>query len=325
LKDRIPPPSGDHARNLPARKFNPMIRLLLSLFLLMSSSGLVATDAQAKRLGGGTTSGMKRQAPPPQPAQPVPAQPAAIPGGAVAAPPPTMAPPPRRSWLGPIAGIAAGIGLAALVSHLGWGDGFGDIIVLALMAGMVWFAVRALMRRFAPAGGAASPMVARAGFAEPAFGGPGAMPARRDPAFGGGFGGPAAAMPVAADGLPPGFDKPGFEHFAERLFIRLQAANDAGMIDELRQHATPEMAETFQREIQSRQGPLQQTDVMQIRTQLLAVEREAGDLIASVRFQGQVREDRTAALSTPFDETWHLIRPVDGSRDWLLAGIAQGG
>jgi predicted lipid-binding transport protein (Tim44 family) len=317
-----------------------MIRLLLSLFLLMLSAGLVATDAQAKRLGGGATSGMKRQAPPPQPAQAAPTPPAANPGGA-AAPPPSMAPQ-RRSWLGPIAGIAAGIGLAALVSHLGLGDGFGDILVLIVMAGMVWLVVRALMRRFSPgAGAAASPLVAQTGYAAPGFSGGGATSARLDPAFGGGFGGgngagfggasgggfggPAAAMPVAADGLPPGFDKPGFEHFAERLFIRLQAANDAGMIDELRQHATPEMAETFQREIQSRQGPLQQTDVMQIRTQLLAVEREAGDLIASVRFQGQVREDRTAALSTPFDETWHLIRPVDGSRDWLLAGIAQGG
>jgi predicted lipid-binding transport protein (Tim44 family) len=309
-----------------------MIRLLMSLFLLMMSAGIVATDAQAKRLGGGTTSGMKRQAPPPQPAQAVPAQPAANPGGGAA--PPTTTVPPRRSWLGPIAGIAAGIGLAALVSHLGWGDGFGDIIVLLLMAGMVWFAVRALMRRFSPGvgAGAATPTV-RAGFSAPGFGGVGAMPVRRDPAFAGGFGSafgggpgaPAAALPVAANGLPPGFDKPGFEHFAERLFIRLQAANDAGMVDELREHSTPEMVQTFQREIQSRQGPVQQTDVMQIRTELLAVEREAGDLIASVRFQGLVREDRSAAALTPFDETWHLVRPVDGSRDWLLAGIAQGG
>ena len=76
-------------------------------------------DAEAKRLGGG---GVKRnvptqttpQSPAPSPQQAAPAkQAAATPAAAAAAAP-------KRSWMGPIAGLAAGLGLAALASHLGF-------------------------------------------------------------------------------------------------------------------------------------------------------------------------------------------------------------
>jgi hypothetical protein len=51
-------------------------KVLLSLFVLLIGASFIAPEAQARRLGGGATSGMKRQTPPPQPAQAVPAKPA---------------------------------------------------------------------------------------------------------------------------------------------------------------------------------------------------------------------------------------------------------
>jgi len=28
-------------------------------------------------------------------------------------------------------------------------------------------------------------------------------------------------------------------------------------------------------------------------------------------------------VAAPFDEVWHLVKPVDGSREWAIAGIQQ--
>jgi predicted lipid-binding transport protein (Tim44 family) len=40
-----------------------------------------------------------------------------------------------------------------------------------------------------------------------------------------------------------------------------------------------------------------------------------------VRYHGTLREDGNPAQ--PFEEMWHLVKPVDGSTGWLLAGIQQ--
>ena len=127
-----------------------MKRILMTLCLAVAGLGFMAVDAQAGRLGGSRSSGMQRQAPPPQPAQPVPAKQAATPGTTSAAPATAPATAPKRSWLGPIAGIAAGLGLAALMSHLGMSAEFGSLLTMVLFAGVAVFLVRFLLRRFGP-------------------------------------------------------------------------------------------------------------------------------------------------------------------------------
>src|SRR4051794_34055503 len=101
----------------------------LALMAIVLSVGMtVAMDAEAKRLGGARSSGMQRQqvtqpaaqphAPGTTPGAPAQAAPAAGTAAAAAAP---AAAAPKRSWMGPLAGLAAGLGLAALASHLGFG------------------------------------------------------------------------------------------------------------------------------------------------------------------------------------------------------------
>jgi predicted lipid-binding transport protein (Tim44 family) len=137
-----------------------------------------------------------------------------------------------------------------------------------------------------------------------------------------GFG--SAPIPVqnAAPSVPAGFDTAGFERAAKLIFIRMQAANDAADLNDLRQFSTPEMFAAFRLDLQDRHSAPQRTDVLQVEAHILDVTEEAGQQIVSVRFDGLLREEPQAP-ATPFDEVWHLVRPKDGSREWAIAGIEQ--
>ena len=52
------------------------------------------------------------------------------------------------------------------------------------------------------------------------------------------------------------------------------------------------------------------------------VATEGGEHWASVRFRGSTREDGNREAE-PFDEVWNLVKPVDGTTGWLIAGIQQ--
>jgi len=302
-------------------------KVLLSVFVALLATGFVAPDVQAKRLGGGATSGLKRQTPPPQPAQPVPAKPAdtaaQTPTGAAAAAPAAAAP--KRSWLGPIAGLAAGLGLAALMSHLGLGAEFGSLMTMLLLAVVGVFIVRFLMRRFASGAGNRGPAMATPNGMQ--FSGAGSGPTSgsafgTEPSLQRPLAEPVLAQQAVGRGFPPGFDTAGFERIAKMIFIRMQAANDTGDLADLRQFATPEMFAQFKLELQDRAGTTQQTDVVRLDAQVLEFAQEDDRQIVSVRFHGLIREEKDAPASS-FDETWHLTKPLDGSREWAIAGIAQ--
>ncbi len=297
-----------------------MKKILLSLFVALVGVSFVAVEAQAKRLGGGGTSGMQRQMPAkPAPASP-PAQQAAGTAGAAAAAAPA------RSWLGPIAGLAAGLGIAALMSHLGMGEAFGSFLTMALLAVAAFFVIRLVMRRFGPAAPAAGvggmQFAGAAGQLDNA-----ARPSNTEPAFGSGRAALTTSAPAApaasASMLPPGFDSAAFERIAKLIFIRMQAANDKADLEDLRQFATPEMFAVFKLELQDRKSSAQQTDVVQLDAQVMDFAQEDARQIVSVRFHGLIREEIDGPAA-PFDEVWHLVKPADGSREWAIAGIAQG-
>ena len=291
-----------------------MKNLLLSFVVALCGLSFVALDAQAKRLGGGSSSGMQRQMPA-KPAQTTPpAQQAAptSPGAAAG----TAAAAGKRSWLGPIAGLAAGLGLAALMSHLGFGEEFANMIMLALLAVAAFVLVRWLLRRFGPAAQPAHPArgLQFAGAGNPAM----TLPTHASAG--------SAAMPTAAatSSLPAGFDSAAFERIAKLIFIRMQAANDKADLEDLRQFATPEMFAVFKLELQDRGDQGQQTDVVQLAAEVVDFAQEDARQIVSVRFHGLIREVKDGAAA-PFDEIWHLVKPVDGSREWAIAGITQNG
>jgi predicted lipid-binding transport protein (Tim44 family) len=292
-----------------------MKRWLLALSIALCSVSLLPGLAEAKRLGGGGSAGLKRDmparsAPDSLPAKPAQNNAAAAPANPAAAAPATA---PKRSWMGPIAGLAAGLGLAALASHLGFGDELASIIMIALLAMVAIVVVRLLLRRFA------APNAAPAGMRLAGAGAP--MPSQTA-GWGSAQPAPVAAAADASGNVPAGFDAAGFERIAKMIFIRMQAANDSADLNDLRAFTTPEMFAAIRLDLQERGGAAQQTDVVQIDAEVLDVAQESDRQVVSVRFHGLVREAREAG-ATPFDEVWHLVRPADGSREWAIAGIQQ--
>jgi predicted lipid-binding transport protein (Tim44 family) len=120
--------------------------------------------------------------------------------------------------------------------------------------------------------------------------------------------------------VPAGFDAAGFERIAKMIFIRLLAANDAGQVDDLRKFTTPELFASLRLDLQERAGATQQTDVLELHAELIDTAQENGQWVATVRFTGLIREEAEAGAQ-PFDELWHLVRPLDDSREWAIAGI----
>ena len=285
-----------------------MKRLFVTLCAAFIGFGMLSFDAEARRLGGGGSFGMQRS-PSVTQRSTAPAQQAvpAKPGATAQAPAPQ--PSGMSRWLGPLAGIAAGVGLAALFSHFGMGEGMGSILmILALVAGAV-FLFRLLARKSQPAAGM---QYASAGAPAPQrFEPVGAAPV-----------GAAPEAATAAANVPAGFDVDGFLRQAKLNFVRLQAANDAGNIEDIRQFTAPEMFAEIRLQLDERGGKAQVTDVVKLNADLLDVTTEEKRHVASVRFHGMIREEADAAPEA-FDEVWHLSKPVDGASGWVIAGIQQ--
>lgn len=289
-----------------------MKSLLISVLTLVLTLGLTFGSTQAdaaKRLGGGKSLGMQRQVTPP-PAKAPQAAPAQTPAAPAAAAPAA----PGRSWMGPLAGLAAGIGLAALASHFGFGEELANMMMIALLVMVVLAVIGYVMRRRAgpqPAMAGASMQQYSATPPEPVAARPYDAPAAGGPAAN------AAQQPV----YPAGFDAAGFVRNAKVSFIRLQAANDAGNLDDLREFTTPEMYAELKMNIDERGKDAQFTNVVTLDADVLEVVEEPNRYLVSVRFTGQVREGDAPVEAV--DEIWHLTKPLDGHTGWLLAGIQQ--
>src|SRR6476661_8110406 len=309
-----------------------MKKLALALALFVAAAATVPGVAEARRIGGGGAVGMQRSLPartpdavPAKPAAPVaqPTAPATAGAAAAAAP--------RRSWMGPIAGLAAGLGIAALMSHLGLGAEFGNLIMMVLLALVAFALIRFVMRRFMPSTPATGGGMQLAGAGVPTAKVPQSFPDERPAQYRGdapvappsGLATPAAALaPMAEASLPAGFDVAGFERIAKMIFIRMQAANDSADLTDLRTFTTPEMFAAIKLDLQERGSKVQRTDVVRVDAEVLDVASEAERQIVSVRFHGLIREEENG-VAEPFDEVWHLVKPADGSREWAIAGIQQ--
>ncbi len=326
--------------------------LALTAALALTAVGTPSV-AEAKRLGSGKSQGMQRDMPArtaPDAAPAKPAAPAATPGTPAAAGAAAAAPG-KRSWMGPLAGLAAGLGLAALFSHLGMGAGLANFVMIALLAVGAFFLVRFLMARFGRGTGQ-TPALAGAS----AQGGSAATalrsqeppiqrtmvderPAAFKPAPEVSAVAPTALTPVAAGPsepapstpavtaafVPASFDSEGFARIAKMIFIRMQTANDAADLNDLRRFTTPEMFASIRLELQERGNAPQTTDVVKVDADVLDVAQEAERQVVSVRFRGQVVEE-VGAQPTAFDEIWHLVKPLaagDDSAAWAIAGIEQ--
>jgi predicted lipid-binding transport protein (Tim44 family) len=274
-----------------------MKKWLFVISAFMLGALVVATDADAKRLGGGRSVGAQRNvtAPPAStPAKPAQAQQAQG----------QQQPAQQGSRWGMLGGILGGLALGGLLAWALSGTGLSTILLVALLAIVAFMAIRALRRREAPE----AQHVHLAGI------GPERMNIPERPASIGALHAPSS--------LPAGFDAPAFLRAAKLNFVKLQIANDSRRLDEIREFTTDEMFDELRKDVLARPAEEQQTDVVSLNADLLEVATEQDAHWASVRFSGMVRE---TPQSTPvgFEEVWNLVKPAQGSSGWLLAGIQQ--
>lgn len=297
----------------------------LALLAVVLTLGLsVSLDAEAKRLGGGKSAGMQRQAVT-APAQNS-ASPSALPSQAAApaaaGTTAAAAAAPKRSWMGPVAGLAAGLGLAALASHFGFGEALANMLTIALLAMAVMLVIGFVMRKRAQ-----GPALAGMPGAPSTQPGQGVFRTPVQPQGGSLIGsGLAGGSGAGSDGtvgrIPADFDVPAFVRNAKSQFLALQAANDARDLQALANVLTPEMLDIVRGEIAERGAAPQRTEVFGLEAQVLDVAEEAGQYVVSVRFTGSVR-DQAGAVPEDLDETWHLTKPRQGAGGWVVAGIQQ--
>lgn len=277
--------------------------LALALLVLI----FAVDDAEARRLGGGRSLGMQRSTiSPSRSAQTTAPSQAAAPAAAPAAA--GAATPGGSRWLGPIAGLAAGLGLGWLLGHGGLG-GLGGVLMMLLLGMGVFLVIRALARprdtgnlQYAGAG------------EQPASAAP--------PSLAPGIGAGPALSGQAQPNIPPGFDTEGFLHQAKLNFVKLQKVHDSGKLGELREFTTDAMFESIKRDLLQHGAIAQQTDVVTLDAELLEALTEGDTHWASVRFSGMIRESADAQPEA-FEEVWNLAKPVSGRSGWLLAGIQQ--
>lgn len=304
-----------------------MKKLLMAMTMAMVTLSVGLSGAEAKRLGGGGSYGkqsqsVSRQAPPAQQNQAAanrPATPAAAPQG--------VPPKPASPWKNILGGALLGLGLGALLSHFGLGGAMASMISTILMVALLAFAAMFIYR-----------MLRRkqdGGMAKPAYAG---ATAGSTPEIGSRINAGTqpwqptslqSAQPVAASpleyapwGVPSDFDSAGFLRNAKTYFIRLQAAWDKGDVGDIREFTTPEMFAELKMQISERGATPNVTDVVTLDAQLLGMETQANEYLASVRFSGTIRESEHGAAE-PFNEVWNLSKPVAGQGGWLLAGIQQ--
>jgi len=273
-----------------------MSRWILGICAAVLGGVLIANDVEAKRLGGARSSGVQRSVTPSTPAKPAQQQAAPQQGQNTAAPAASGA----SRWMPILGGLAIG----GMLGYLFGGNGLMGILLVALLAIGAVLAVRAFARgrtREAPQRMQYAGMGQETVVAPPPSQAAGMTPSA-----------PSAAK------LPAGFDAAAFLKGAKLNFIRLQAANDSGRIDEVREFTTDELFEQLKQDIRGGQ----QTDVVSLQADLLEVATEGEQHWASVRFSGLIRET-PASEPAEFAEVWNLVKPASGSSGWLLAGIQQ--
>jgi len=316
-----------------SRRFS---RLLAAAMIAFAGTAMLSVtfDAEARRMGGGGSFGRQssnvikqRQAVTPPAAGTAQRSASAPAAGATAG---AAAGATTRSaasrWFGPIAGIAAGLGLAALLSHLGLSAAFAEFLGSLLLIALAVFAVLFLVRRLRGprpamqgAGHGGQPMWRASSV-------PASAPPRASagtPPVAAGAAAPAAAPVPSTDEqdwfIPGDFDTPRFLQKAKEQFVEIQKIWDSGDLSRLQEYLTDDLIAELQPQLAQRREAAH-TEVVLLNAELLGIETVSGGHLASVRFSGMLREEK-GAEAFRFEEVWNLFKPETGG--WLLAGIQQ--
>lgn len=243
---------------------------------------------------------------------------------------------PASPWRGMLMGAAAALGIAGLMSALGLSEGFTQALMMVLMAVAAFFVLRMVLglflaRKMHPAGvGAHADAGTRHnGMNEFRRQEPEPQAAARQttsdsPATVG------SVMDMFSNGkdqpvqdalsIPQGFDTQGFESVARENFVKLQRAWDTGNVVEISDFTTNDLFITVTHQLRERGAVAQKSEIINLDAKFLGLVQDGDEYVAVVEFNGAMK------ISGEFEqvaERWVLVRPVNESAGWLLAGIEQ--
>lgn len=298
---------------------------MLLLLLTITSFAMFTQVAEAKRFGGGKSFGFYKKMPSKSFSKKSPAKTA--PGAATAAG--AGAKSGASKWLGPLAGLAAGGLLAAMI----FGDGFDGIQMFdILLFGIVAFI---LFKLFTRRKQQYNQQNQYAGYQDneddyeqeqaPKNYQTKEMPSPQttDYSHSGSIIGSAVsenAQPISA--LPAWFDEVGFVENAKSHFVSVQSAWDAADLTELESYCSPALFKALSAEMKGLQAGDNHTEVEEVNVEMLDAVTDEGYLVVSVRFTGYITEDKGEDAHA-FNEIWHIRRLEAGEGDWQIAGIQQ--
>lgn len=273
--------------------------LSITLALFIGLSFTLDAEARAKRFGGGKSFGSapKHQQAKPQQRQQQ-AQPGQQSGRGNAA-----ASSGAAKWLGPLAGIAAGGLLAAML----FGDGFEglQLMDILLFAGIAFVLFKLLAGRRKPQMQTATGPMQREMADNSQFTG---------------FGSGAGAAPVMA--APAWFNADSFLAAAREHFNQLQMHWDANDMQKIAEYVTPEMLGYLQRERAELGDGYQSTYIENLDVQLDGIEELDDYTVATLSFNGVGKTSRFDE-GDAFSESWRMERKHGDNQPWLIAGIRQ--
>ena len=322
-----------------------MKKILPLMLAGMLALGSLNAEA-ARRMGGGKSLGQQsgnvtqREAVRPQaPAAPTQQQAAPTTANKPAAAPAAAAAP-KKPWGAMLGGLAAGLGLAWLAHSLGLGEAFGNVL-LFLLLGMVALAVIGMIMRsrrgstpqmaYQGAGASAEQPATFRQYNPEKVGNDASARPWESPSSTFDAGASTGGSMIGAGlrgpqgwGIPADFDVASFVEVAKRNFITLQDAWDRSDMGLLRSMMTDTMVAEIRSQLAEREnqfpGQSNKTEVVMLDAQLLGIEELPDSYMASVEFNGMIREEPSAGPS-PFREVWNMTKPKSGNSGWLVAGV----
>lgn len=286
-----------------------MRHLLITLVVGLLTLGPALEFAEARRLGGGGSTGSfsrsaDRPSSPPSQQQATPSQ--GQQQGAAGA----------RGGMGAMGGMLGGLLAGGLLAALFFGGAFDELRMMdiLLIAGLAFAVIWFLRRR-------------RAGMASAAAGAGNAAPQARteqpqataapssSPLQSGALGG---ANPAFAS-EPEWFDRERFLSGAKEHFMTLQRAWDNRDFSGIQEYVTPELYNLLRAERDAHPAN-NRTEVVRLFAELGTVQEVGKQAEATVVFHGVLDEN---GEQNEFNETWHLVRDLRDGAPWYVQGIEQ--
>jgi len=309
----------------------------VALFAIFFGLFSVAQVAEAKRFGGGSSFGYSKSTPTKSyntAPKATPAPKAAPATGAAAG---TAAKSGASKWLGPLAGLAVGGLLAAMI----FGDGFEglqimDILIFGLIAFLLYKLFVARKRSQSPQAAyerayeedkpsqaryetetvqqrQAQPQLPEHQAYDPNSGGS---------IFGSALGEAPSDQAVQVSEVPAWFNADQFVEGAKSHFVSLQKAWDAVDVSEVQSYCTPELFAEIQKEMQGMQPGENVTIVDTLDAEVADMAIDGEYFVVSIRFTGFIQESVEESAHA-FNEVWHIRRDASDQGNWLVAGIQQ--